>query len=122
MQMMEIAKELVAGCREGREVENLEKLYAADAASVEANSDGGARETVGLDGIRGKHAWWDQTFEVQEARIDGPYPHGEDRFAVIFDITAKRKDTGEAMPMKEIAVYHVADGKIVREEFFYGGA
>jgi ketosteroid isomerase-like protein len=26
--------------------------------------------------------------------------------------------SGQRMPMREVAVYHVADGRIVREEFF----
>ncbi len=45
--------------------------------------------------------------------------HGDDRFAVIFEASGKEKATGKPFSMKEVAVYHVADGKIVREEFFY---
>ena len=44
--------------------------------------------------------------------------HGDDRFAVIFDVAAREKASGKEMVMKEVAIYHVADGKIVREEFF----
>ncbi|KUF11886.1 nuclear transport factor 2 family protein [Pseudoponticoccus marisrubri] len=122
MDFMTLANALVAGCREGREKENLDKLYAADAVSVEAMAmeEGGSRETHGLDGIKGKHAWWDANFEVLEGMISDPFPHGDDRFAVIFDMKAKNTQTGEVSEMKEVAVYHVADGKIVREEFFYG--
>lgn len=47
-------------------------------------------------------------------------PHGDDRFAVIFDISVKHKESGEVSDMKEVALYTVGDGKIVREEFFYG--
>ena len=65
MTLQEIAAELVAGCREGREVENLGKLYADDAVSVEAAVPPGMdREAKGLDAIRGKHAWWDENNEV----------------------------------------------------------
>ena len=81
---------------------------------------GQGRETPGLDGIKGKHAWWDSTFEVQKADISGPFPHGDDRFAVIFEITTKHKESGEVSDMKEVAVYTVAGDKITREEFFYG--
>ena len=45
--------------------------------------------------------------------------HGEDRFAVIFEVQGKEKASGNAFDMKEVGIYHVADGKIVREEFFY---
>ena len=41
MAMQDVARELVAGCREGRETENLDKLYAPDAVSVEAVDMGG---------------------------------------------------------------------------------
>ncbi|MGR3503745.1 SnoaL-like domain-containing protein [Pseudaestuariivita sp.] len=120
MTFMEIAQELVAGCREGRENENLGKLYAEDAVSVEAADMGGTgRETRGLEGIRGKHAWWDSTFETLEAKVTGPYWHGEESFAVLFEVKTRNKESGEVDDMHEIGVYHVADGKIVREEFFY---
>ncbi|WP_420325034.1 nuclear transport factor 2 family protein [Mameliella sp.] len=121
MDFKTIAQELVAGCREGRELENLDKLYAADAVSVEAMTMPGAdsAETHGLDGIKGKHAWWSENFEVVEAVVDGPYGHGDSSFAVIFDIKARNKATGEVDPMKEVAIYTVAGGRIVREEFYY---
>ena len=127
-QLRAIATELVAGCREGREVENLEKLYAADAVSVEAyampGSDTG-RETKGLDGIQGKHAWWNGAFEMLETgltpeqMVEGPYYAGDDRFSVRFQIKTKNRETGEIEEMTEFATYYVADGKIIREEFFY---
>ena len=50
MTLKEIADELVAGCREERTRENLDKLYAADAVSVEPTDMGGGRETVGAVG------------------------------------------------------------------------
>ena len=97
MDLKVVANALVAGCREGREVENLGKLYASDAVSVEAAEQGMPREAKGLDAIRAKHEWWGNAMEVQ----------------------GKVKDSGETFDMKEIGVYHVKDGKINREEFFY---
>ncbi len=120
MNLKEIADELVAGCRENRAKENLEKLYASDAVSVEGQDFAGmGRETHGLEAIRGKHEWWEGAHEVSSASVSGPYPHGDDRFAVIFEVQGKVKETGESFDMREVGVYHVADGKIVREEFFY---
>ena len=119
MDMMEIAKELVAGCREGRAKENLDKLYAADAVSVEAADMGQGRETHGLNGIRAKHEWWESAMEMLEADVTGPMWHGDDRFAVIFRSKVKEKETGKVSDMEEVGIYTVADGKIVREEFFY---
>lgn len=118
MELKEIAEALVKGCREGHEVANLDRLYAADAVSVEAMDHGNGRETKGLDGIKGKHAWWDGAMEVTRQNVSDPMLHGDDRFAVMFDVAAREKASGNVMEMKEVAVYHVANGKIVREEFF----
>ncbi|PTX56528.1 SnoaL-like protein [Litoreibacter ponti] len=119
MELMEIANELVAGCREGREEANLDKLYAPDAVSVEAMDMGNGRETVGVEGIKGKHAWFGSMYEILDGTVGDPFPHGPDRFAVTFNMKAKNKETGVVEDMEEVALYHVADGKIVREEFFY---
>jgi ketosteroid isomerase-like protein len=119
MTLKDIAEALVDGCRTGKERANLDRLYHPDAVSVEAaDYSGQGRETAGLDGIKGKHDWWDSAMEVHSAEVEGPFLHGDDRFAVIFDIDATDKTSGQRMPMREVAVYHVADGRIVREEFF----
>ena len=119
MELKAIAEELVAGCREGRARENLARLYAPDTVSVEAADMGNGREAKGLDAIRGKHDWWEGAMEVLDAEVTGPMMHGDDRFAVIFRMKAKERASGEVSDMQEVAVYSVADGKIVREEFFY---
>jgi ketosteroid isomerase-like protein len=119
MTLNEIAQELVAGCREGRERANLDRLYAPDAVSVEAADMGGGRETHGVAGIHGKHDWWEGAFKVHELTVEGPFTHGAESFAVIFGMDTENKETGERRKEREVAIYHVKDGKIVREEFFY---
>ncbi len=119
MTLMDIANELVAGCREGREEANLTKLYSDDAVSVEAVDQGMGREAHGLDAIRAKHEWWAANAEMTGGSVSDPMPHGEDRFAVIFNAQGKMKESGESFDMNEVAIYHVDGGKIVREEFFY---
>lgn len=120
MNLKEIADELVAGCREGRAKANLDKLYADDAISVEAtDAMGMGRETAGRDGIRRKHEWWEGAHDVSGASVSEPFMHGDDRFAVIFEVQGTVKESGDSFDMREVAIYHVADGKIVREEFYY---
>ena len=119
MEFREIADELVAGCRENRSRENLDKLYSDDAVSVEAADMGQGREAIGLDAIKAKHDWWENAMEYLGGDVVGPMPHGDDRFAVIFRVKAREKATGEVSEMEEVGLYHVADGKITREEFFY---
>lgn len=119
--VQEIGDRLVAYCKAGDEATALSELYHPDAVSVEAMNMPGtdSPESRGLDAIRGKHAWWNSTMQVHDAKVDGPYPHGDDRFGVIFETDVTDTSSGQRMQMKEIGVYHVADGKITREEFFY---
>ena len=119
MAVKDVADELVAGCREGRARANLQKLYAADAVSVEAADMGNGRETHGLAGIDGKHQWWEDNHEMTGGTVQGPFMHGEDRFAVFFTAEGKTKADGKAFSMAEIGIYDVKDDKIVREEFYY---
>lgn len=121
MDVKEIGEALVAGCNAGQAKANLRVLYAEDAESVEAMDMGGGTTVKGLAAIEGKHDWWENTHTVHSASAAGPFAHGDDRFAVIFDADVTNKETGQHFQMKEVAVYHVAHGKIVREEFFYGG-
>ncbi len=116
----EIATELVAGCRENRAKENLHKLYATDAQSVEAADMGNGTTVTGIPAIEGKHDWWEGAMTVHSQKVSGPFAHGDDRFAVTFDVDYTDKATGKRGQMQEVGIYHVAGGKIVREEFFYG--
>jgi hypothetical protein len=118
------AERLVAHCRAGTTRQGLQELYDPDAVSVEAMAmpGSGSAETRGVAGIEGKHDWWDSAMEMHSASVDGPYPHGDDRFAVIFEFDSTDRASGQRNKMKEVAVYTVNPaGKIVREEFFYGG-
>lgn len=116
------ADKLVAHCRDHTTIAGLDELYDPAAVSVEATvmpgSDG--RETHGVPAIKGKHEWWNSAMDVHKETIEGPYLHGDDRFAVIFGFDATNKQSGDRMQMQEVGVYTVDDrGKIVREEFFY---
>ncbi|MEM6626160.1 MAG: nuclear transport factor 2 family protein [Pseudomonadota bacterium] len=120
--LMQTATRLVKYCRAGQEMDALKELYAEDAVSVEPATmpDAPPAEIKGVDAIRGKHEWWNNTFEVHSGEVDGPYLHGDTRFTVKFSIDATNKETGERSAMQEIAEYTTQNGKIVREEFFFG--
>lgn len=122
MTLKEIAKALADGCRAGgaKVRENLDALYADDAVSVEAaDMNGMGRETAGKAGIHGKHDWWDNSMEEHSTKVTGPFYHGEDQFSLLFEADATDKESGNRFQMQEIGIYHVKDGKIVREEFHY---
>ena len=116
-----VAETLVAYCRSGQEARGLDELYAPDAVSMESGPgpDGSSPETHGLDGIRGKHAWWKENFEVHAASAEGPFLHGTDRFAVIFEVEATHRPSGQRTSMREVAIYTLdGEGRIAREEFY----
>jgi ketosteroid isomerase-like protein len=119
MSTMEIAKKLVELCRQGKNAEALDTLFADDAVSVEAAAmPGGQRESDGLEAIKQKGEWWFANHEVHSASVTGPWPH-DDRFVVGFQFDVTNKPSGKRMQMDEVGLYTVSNGKIVREEFFY---
>lgn len=120
MSTLAIANKLVELCRQGKNAESLATLYSPDAVSVEAMSmPGMPQETKGLPAVQAKSAWWVDNHEVHAASITGPWPNG-DRFVVGFSYDVTNKPSGQRMQMEEVGLYTVKDGKIVREEFFYG--
>lgn len=119
MTTLEVGKKLVELCKANKNLEAVETLYSPNIVSVEAASmPNMPAEMKGLDAVKGKNQWWLDNHEVHSASCDGPYPHG-DRFIVHFDYDVTSKPTQHRMRMKEMALYTVEGGKVVREEFFY---
>jgi ketosteroid isomerase-like protein len=123
MNAHELGKKLVELCKQNKNSESINTLYANDVESVEAHAPPGAgnRAVKGIEAVRGKNQWWSDNHVVHKAEVYGPYPHGDDRFAVRFVYDITHKPSSQRMTMDEIAVFTVANGKVVREEFFYTG-
>lgn len=121
MSLKEIGERLVALVKEGNNLEAIYELYGKDIASIEAGEppEGGARVSKGIEAVEGKNKWWTENHEVHAASVKGPYPHGEDRFCVIYSYDVTNKPSGQRFEMEEVALYTITDGKIVQEEFFY---
>jgi hypothetical protein len=114
-----IANDLVALCREGKNLEAIEKYYSNDIVSVEsASSPDMPAEMRGIDAIKGKNKWWFENHEIHSAEANGPYV-GENQFAVEFKIDFTFRPTGKRAQMSEMGLYTVKDGKIVHEHFYY---
>jgi ketosteroid isomerase-like protein len=119
MSTLDIARKLVDLCRQGKNLEALNTLYATDAVSVEAAAPPGSeREARGLDAIRAKGAWWVANHDIHSASITGPWPH-DDRFIVGFQYDVTHKPSGRRVKMDEVGLFQVKNGKIVRDEYFY---
>lgn len=120
MSALEIGKKMVALCRQGKNLESVDTLYGENVESIEAVAMPGMdRVAKGIEAVRGKNTWWVDNHEVHSHESEGPYPHGEGRFAVHFRYDVTNKPSGNRMQLDEIGLYTVEDGKIVREEFFY---
>jgi ketosteroid isomerase-like protein len=116
----QLANRLVSLCRAGQYEQAQHELYAADAASVEmpAMAGGPIGNVQGLAAIleKGKR-WMDNVVEIHGGAVSEPLVAGN-WFAIAMSIDATYKDRGR-VPMQEICVYRVRDGKIVQEQFFY---
>ena len=121
MTTLEVAKQLVALCKENKNREAIDTLYADNIVSVEAGAPPNmSREMSGIAAVRGKNEWWLANHEIHSASVSGPWPHDE-RFIVCYKYDVTFKPANRRMTLDEAALYTVKDGKIVREEFFYAG-
>ena len=121
MNTADVAKDLVALCKDGKFAEAGEKYWADDVVSVEAGGPPGTDPvSKGKDAARGKGEWWEGAHDIHGIEVEGPYVNG-DQFTVRFKMDITQKATGQRMQMDEHALYTVKDGKVVEERFFYGG-
>ena len=115
----DVASALVKFCTEGKFDQAIETLYSANIVSVEAGAPPGqSREAKGLAAVKAKSEFWIANHDIHSFLVEGPLVAGS-HFAVVFKIDATFKPQSRRFQLDEIAVYKVADGKIVYEEFFY---
>jgi hypothetical protein len=72
----------------------------------------------GIDAVKKKGEWWVTNHTIHSMNVAGPYVSA-DKFSAIFEFDVTHKPTSKRNKMAEVAVYTVADGKIVHEEFLY---
>jgi hypothetical protein len=119
MTTQEIAQELAKLCSQGKFEEATKAFYSPDIVSVEAGAPPGqSPESKGLEAVLAKGEWWVANHEVHGLKVEGPLVAGS-HFAVTFKMDVTFKPENRRFQMEEIAVYKVADGKIVYEQFFY---
>jgi hypothetical protein len=119
MTTKEVADTLVKLCSEGKFHEATKTLYSPDIVSMEASAPpGGSREAKGLAAVMAKGEWWTANHEVHSAKVEGPLVAGS-HFSVTFKLDVTFKPQNKRFTMEEVALYKVANGKVVYEEFFY---
>lgn len=120
MSSREIGARLVSLCQQGKNLESIQSLYAPDIETVEASTPpNGERIVRGKDAVLTKNRQFLAHHDLHKIDVAGPYPNGDDRFAVRFCYDATNTQTGERMNMEEIGLFTVKDDKIIREEYFY---
>jgi hypothetical protein len=119
MTTQEVADTLVKLCSQGKFEEAMKALYSPDIVSMEAGAPPGqSRESKGIAAVQAKGEWWVSNHEVHSSKVEGPLVAGS-HFSVVFKLDITFKPQSRRFTMEEVALYKVADGKIVYEEFFY---
>ena len=119
MTAQEVANALVRLCTEGKLHQALDDLYSPDIVSMEAGAPPGqSREAKGIAAVKAKTEYWVSNHEIHSFKVEGPLVAGP-YFSTVFKMDVTFKPQNRRFQMEEVAVYKVADGKIVYEEFFY---
>jgi hypothetical protein len=117
MKIEEIAKRLVAFCREAKWEAAQRELYADNARSIEAQaSPAFPQETNGLAAIIEKGKKFDSMVEKLHSLTVSEPLVADNSFACTMEMDVTMKGQGR-FSMKELCVYDVKDGKIVTERF-----
>lgn len=113
-----VGSTLVKMFNEGKHKEIEELYWSPQIESVEGYGVGLAWR--GRDAVNAKNQQWSSENTILGASAEGPYL-GSSGFAVKFRMEVRTNATGQTKNFEEIGVYTIQDGKIVREEFMYGG-
>ncbi len=121
---LDLGKQLVSYCEQGKFREAIVDLYADDAKHVEALAMGPdmPQVTAGKEALLKMSDWWEGAHEVHGMDLKGPYPHGNGSFAVWMEIDCTSNEgpmAGKRMKMAEVCVYEVKAGKISQVEFYW---
>jgi len=121
MSLQSVAEKFVELCRQGKNFDVMETMYAPDIVSVE----GDGKETKGKRPVIDKSKNWAtvNTFHGETVRgplFSGP-TSGDGQFAVYFTLDVTRNATGKRLTLEEVALYTVKSDQITREQFYYAG-
>ena len=113
----EVANRLVELCSNGKFNEAQDELFADNAVSIEPEH---TMQPVaeGLESVKKKGQEFQSAIDENHGGYVGEPIVAGNHFAITMGMDVTMKD-GSRMKMDEVAVYKVADGKIVSEQFFY---
>lgn len=118
MTTQEVAKRLVALCKEGKWEEVYQELFSPAILSIEPEGAPWGK-VQGFDAIAEKaKKWQEMVEEVHSMEISDPIV-AENFFAITMKSKVTMKGQNEPINMDEVCVYNVVDGKVISEQFFY---
>lgn len=117
MSIQEIAADVVA-LSNAHDLDGIGTRYWADDIVSIESMEGPMARLEGKDAVISKGAWWNGAHDVHGIETFGPFING-DQFAVRWVMDVTQRESGNRITMDEVALYTVADGKIVEERFFY---
>ncbi len=119
MTTQEVANQLVKLCREGKFEECIQQLYSPDIVSIEPDGGPWESKVQGLSAIAKKGEQWNEMLaEFHSSEISDPIV-AENFFSIAMKSNVTLKGMDHPIDMDEICVYHVDNGKVVKEQFFY---
>ena len=115
----EVAQKWKEYCLTGQMDQVQEELYAIECVSLEMEGvEGFTQRAEGMEAIKAKGKIWEEMVEeFHGLEIEGPIVAG-DHFSAILKMDITMKEQPRRVD-EEVAVYRVANGKIVSEQFFY---
>ncbi len=119
MTTKEVADQLVALMREGKYEEIYQNLFAAHAKSIEPENEFGMPTLIeGIQNFAAKGEAFNAQFTAFHSFYVGEPIVAGDYAALAMGYDAEHVSAGRVQ-LDEIAVYHIQDGKVVSEQFFY---
>ena len=118
MTTKEVAKQLVDLCKEGKFQQAHQDLYSPYAISIEPEGANFPEVTEGLENIQKKGAKWNEMItkvhglEISDVTVAGDF------FSLKMKNDVEMKGLGRRKS-EELCMYHVHDGKIISEQFYY---
>lgn len=118
MTTKDVAKRLVSLCKEGKFKIAQNELYSEYAVSLEPHGAAFPEITEGLKNIQKKGDKWNEmitkvhALEISDVAVAGDY------FSLKMHNDIEMKGMGR-QKSEELCMYHVRNGKIISEQFFY---
>jgi ketosteroid isomerase-like protein len=117
MTTAEVAQTLVSLCRQGKFEEAVQTLYSPDVVSIEPEHTPD-NVVKGLEAIAQKGAYFATAFQIHGVDVSDAIVSNQ-HFSVMMALDVTQNDNGQRYVMDEICVYHVKEGKVVLEQFFF---